>query len=180
MSECACNTLRTYAPGPTVSAPKVPLYQLGSLGDDYFGNDPNAGYWNDVPQPGDTVDSTPPFVADVTYPPTFEDMVADPNLIPTTPTSGNNNVVYGPPAAGQPGSTVASSAGSVFSNLISSIFKPNAAPNLAPGPAPRVAYGVNSAPSSVGTWFQQNAGLLALGGIGLVAVSALAGGRRRR
>jgi hypothetical protein len=179
MSTC-CTPTRMYSPSPTVKASRVPLYQLGWLGDDGAG-DPSL---YDIQYGGGTPDYSPnpDFVATLTYPdpgtPSFWDMLQNPELIPTTPTSGAPRV-YGPPAPGQAGSSVAPSVASSISSLFTSIFKPNAAGSqLAPGPAPRVSSTPTQA-SSVTGWIQQNLGLLAIGAVAVVAIPAIFGGRRR-
>jgi hypothetical protein len=164
-----------YSPSPTVKASRVPLYQLGWLGDDGAG-DPSL---YDIQYGGGTPDysPSPDFVATLTYPDTGSG-AGDPSLYDIQ-YGGGNAAAYehaAAVAASQPSSLT-----STISNAFRSLFPGTTtrAPNtLLPGPAPRVS-STPTQTAGVSSWIQQNFGLLAIGAIGLVVLPQLIGGRRR-
>jgi hypothetical protein len=90
--------------------------RLGWLGDDS----------TDLP---DFTDLGPPVDSPILGPFDYTSTFAPSPDSPFTPVDPNSGVVYGPPAAGQPGSTASSATGSIASavgNVISSIFRPSA------------------------------------------------------
>jgi hypothetical protein len=149
----------------TVRAPRTPLYQLGWLGQDDGSEDVVYG-------PPETID-TAALNADTGLGPTdssesYSDFLTNPNLIPTTPTTGIG------PAMG-PVPTSGGTATFSLTSALTSLFAPKPATALAPGPSPRV---VTAAPAtlSLGSALP----MLAIGAIGIVLLTSLGGGRRRR
>lgn len=159
---------RWFAPSPTVRAPKTPLYQLGWLGDD--GIDVTDSTLPDsIPlepiDPTDTGGGIPGFPTT----PSYSDMLANPNLIPTTPATGTG------PAMGPVPSSASSGAASSLTSAIASLFSPQSSSSLLPGASPRVS---TAAPASIS--LASALPLLLIGGIGIVVLSSLGGGGRRR
>jgi hypothetical protein len=154
---------RWFSPSPTVRAPRTPLYQLGWLGDD--GLDPSTidVQPDQIPyvDPTDTGGGIPGFPSD----PTYSQMVANPNLIPTTPTSGTGPAMGPVPGGAAPG--VASSLTSAISSLFS--------------PAPKVATTPTGAAAASGLTASLGSALpvLAIAAIAMVVLTG-SGGRRRR
>jgi hypothetical protein len=154
----------------TVRAPRVPLYQLGWLGDS-----------TDVYGPPETID-TAALNADTGLGPGMD--VTNLNLTfpdpssPDTPVNPNSGVIFGPPGPGQPGGVPVSAAGSITS-AIASLFSPKSSSlALPPGPSPRVAApatGIAAMTASLGSSLP----IIALGIVGFVVLSNM-GGRRRR
>lgn len=149
----------------TVRASHIPLYLRGGMGDvpDFTDLGPTV----DSPILG-PVDYSATFPASPDQTPSYSDMLSNPNLIPTTPTTG-----VGPAMGPVP---VASTSGLVssVSQAISNFFKPSGSSGstLAPGPSPRVSY----SPATVSM-----SSALPYLGLGLVAFVLLTGmgGRRR-
>jgi len=154
----------------TVRAPRTPLYQLGWLGD----NGDSAPDFTDLGPPVDSpilgpVDVSLSYPASPDQVPSYQDMLSNPNLIPTTPTTGTG-VPMGPVPSG-----AASSATSSLTSALTSLFAPKPASSLLPGPAPRVGTAV---PASLS--LESALPIIAIGAIGIVLISSLGGGRRRR
>jgi|HubBroStandDraft_6_1064221.scaffolds.fasta_scaffold04109_3 hypothetical protein len=151
----------------TVRAPRTPLYQLGWLGDD------SAPDFTDFGPPVDSPILGPVDVS-LSYPPSpdqtpsYQDMLSNPNLIPTTPTAGTG-VPMGPVPSG-----AATSATASLTSALTSLFSPKPASSLLPGPSPRVS---TLAPTiSLGSALP----MLAIGAVGIVLLTSLGGRRRRR
>jgi len=153
----------------TVSAPATPLYQLGfaGLGDDSAPDFTDLGPPVDSPILG-PVDISSTFPLSPDQVPSYQDMLTNPNLIPTTPTTGTG-VPMGPVASSAP------SAASSLTQAITSLFTPKPASTLAPGPSPRVS----TVPSSTSS-LTQALPILALAGAAIIVLPALLGGGRRR
>lgn len=151
----------------TVRAPRTPLYQLG-----WMGQDDSEPDFSDLGPPVDSpilgpvdISSTFPLSPDQT--PSYQDMLNNPNLIPTTPTTGTG-VPAGPVASG-----AAPSVTSSITSALTSLFAPKPASTLAPGPSPRVT---TAAPATMS--LSSVLPVLAIGGLAIVLFTG--GGRRRR
>jgi hypothetical protein len=150
----------------TVRAPSVPLYQLGWLGDDTVFGPPETIDTAAVNL--DTGMTSPGYGMPPTDP--FSIYSADPNLIPTTPTSGIGPAMGPVPVSSSP--NLFTSIAQAASGLLT---RPSGV--LPPGPSPRVS-SVPYGASTFGASFSQYLPTIAIFGVGALLLSKILGGRR--